>query len=47
MDTFAASVYATPQFSLLVLGVFAAVGLSLVALGIYSVVAYTRLPPDA
>lgn len=34
-------VYATPQFSLLVLGVFASVGLVLVALGIYSVVAYT------
>ena len=34
-------VYATPQFSLLVLGVFAVVGLILVALGIYSVVAYT------
>jgi predicted permease len=33
--------YATPRFSLLVLGVFAAVGLVLVALGIYSVVAYT------
>ena len=34
-------VYATPQFSLLVLGVFASVGLILVGLGIYSVVAYT------
>jgi putative ABC transport system permease protein len=34
-------VYARPQFSLLVLGVFATVGLLLVALGIYSVVAYT------
>ncbi len=34
-------VFATPQFSLLVLGVFAVVGLILVALGIYSVVSYT------
>ncbi len=33
--------YATPRFSLLVLGVFAVVGLILVGLGIYSVVAYT------
>lgn len=33
--------YATPRFSLLVLGVFAVVGLVLVGLGIYSVVAYT------
>jgi putative ABC transport system permease protein len=33
--------YASPRFSVLVLGVFAAVGLVLVALGIYSVVAYT------
>jgi putative ABC transport system permease protein len=32
--------YAMPRFSLLVLGVFAAVGLVLVALGIYSVTAY-------
>jgi putative ABC transport system permease protein len=34
-------VYATPRFSLLVLGVFGTVGLILVAVGIYSVVAYT------
>ncbi len=33
--------FASPRFSLLVLGVFAAVGLVLVTLGIYSVVAYT------
>jgi putative ABC transport system permease protein len=33
--------YAGPQFSLLVLGVFAAVGLVLVVLGVYSVIAYT------
>jgi putative ABC transport system permease protein len=33
--------YARPQFSLLVLTVFAAVGLVLVVLGVYSVVAYT------
>jgi putative ABC transport system permease protein len=35
------SSYAAPQFSLLVLGVFAGVGLVLVTLGVYSVVAYT------
>jgi putative ABC transport system permease protein len=34
-------VYATPRFSLLVLGVFGTVGLVLVAVGIYGVVAYT------
>jgi hypothetical protein len=33
--------YAEPQFSLMVLGVFASVGLILVTLGVYSVVAYT------
>jgi len=33
--------YARPQFSLLVLGVFAGVGLVLVVLGVYSVIAYT------
>lgn len=33
--------YAGPQFSLLVLGVFAGVGLVLVVLGVYSVMAYT------
>jgi putative ABC transport system permease protein len=34
-------IYASPRFSLLVLGVFAAVGLILVGLGVYSVIAYT------
>jgi putative ABC transport system permease protein len=34
-------IYATPRFSMLVLGVFASVGLVLVAVGVYSVVAYT------
>jgi len=33
--------YATPRFSLVLLGVFAAVGLVLVAIGVYSVIAYT------
>ncbi len=33
--------YAEPRLSLVILGVFAAVGLVLVALGVYSVVAYT------
>jgi putative ABC transport system permease protein len=33
--------YAEPRFSLILLGVFAAVGLVLVALGVYSVIAYT------
>lgn len=33
--------YASPRFSLLVLGVFAGVGLVLVVLGVYSVMAYT------
>lgn len=32
--------YATPRFSLMVLGVFAAVGLALITVGIYSVMAY-------
>jgi putative ABC transport system permease protein len=34
-------VYAEPRFSLILLGVFAAVGLVLVTIGIYSVIAYT------
>ena len=33
--------YAEPRFSLVLLGIFAAVGMVLVALGVYSVVAYT------
>ena len=33
--------YATPRFSVVLLGVFAAVGLVLVAIGVYSVIAYT------
>jgi predicted permease len=33
--------YAAPRFSLVLLGVFAAVGLLLVAIGVYSVIAYT------
>jgi putative ABC transport system permease protein len=33
--------YATPRFSLVLLGVFASVGLLLVAIGVYSVIAYT------
>ena len=33
--------YATPRFSLVLLGVFASVGLVLVAIGVYSVIAYT------
>ncbi len=33
--------YAEPRFSLMLLGVFAAVGLVLVAVGVYSVIAYT------
>jgi putative ABC transport system permease protein len=33
--------YAQPQFSVVLLGVFSAVGLALVALGVYSVIAYT------
>lgn len=33
--------YAEPQFSLVLLGVFASVGLILVAVGVYSVIAYT------
>ncbi len=33
--------YATPRFSLILLGVFASVGLVLVAIGVYSVIAYT------
>jgi putative ABC transport system permease protein len=33
--------YATPRFSLVLLGVFATVGLVLVAIGVYSVIAYT------
>jgi putative ABC transport system permease protein len=33
--------YATPRFSLVLLGIFAGVGLVLVALGVYSVTAYT------
>jgi putative ABC transport system permease protein len=33
--------YAEPRFSLILLGIFAAVGLLLVAIGVYSVVAYT------
>jgi putative ABC transport system permease protein len=33
--------YATPRFSVVLLGVFAAVGLVLVAVGVYSVIAYT------
>jgi putative ABC transport system permease protein len=33
--------YAEPRFSLVVLGVFAAVGFVLVAVGVYSVIAYT------
>jgi putative ABC transport system permease protein len=33
--------YAQPQFSVVLLGVFSAVGLVLVALGVYSVIAYT------
>jgi len=33
--------YAEPQFSLILLGVFATVGLMLVAIGVYSVIAYT------
>jgi putative ABC transport system permease protein len=33
--------YATPRFSVLLLGVFATVGLVLVAIGVYSVIAYT------
>jgi putative ABC transport system permease protein len=33
--------YAEPRFSLVLLGVFAAVGLVLAAIGVYSVVAYT------
>ena len=33
--------YATPRFSLILLGVFAVVGLVLVAVGVYSVMAYT------
>jgi putative ABC transport system permease protein len=34
-------VYAEPRFSLILLGVFAAVGLVLVTIGVYSVIAYT------
>ena len=33
--------YATPRFSVVLLGVFASVGLVLVAMGVYSVIAYT------
>jgi putative ABC transport system permease protein len=33
--------YATPRFSVVLLGVFASVGLVLVAIGVYSVIAYT------
>ena len=33
--------YATPRFSVVLLGVFATVGLVLVAIGVYSVIAYT------
>ncbi|HVH86058.1 MAG TPA: ADOP family duplicated permease, partial [Terriglobales bacterium] len=33
--------YAEPRFSLILLGVFAAIGLALVALGVYSLIAYT------
>jgi putative ABC transport system permease protein len=33
--------YATPRFTLLVLGVFAAVGLVLITVGVYSVMAYS------
>jgi putative ABC transport system permease protein len=33
--------YAEPRFSVVLLGIFAAVGMMLVALGVYSVVAYT------
>jgi putative ABC transport system permease protein len=33
--------YAGPRFSLLVMGVFAAIGLALVVIGVYSVIAYT------
>jgi hypothetical protein len=33
--------YATPRFSLILLGVFAGTGLVLVAIGVYSVIAYT------
>src|ERR1051326_7262625 len=33
--------YATPRFTLILLGVFAGVGLALVTIGVYSVIAYT------
>ncbi len=40
-DNLKSYVYAEPRFSLILLGVFAAVGLALVTIGVYSIIAYT------